>query len=856
MNLRKFLLLGSFFLSLFLVVTLYFSIRLVSSNIYSEVAERNSRDTARQTFNSLYQVMRRGWSRAHLEEFLAGISHSQEEGQGVVIYRGDKVTSEFGRIEQPPIGQEAAAVFISGQDLDHWRGGDLWSYYPIVANSECLECHTGAESGDVLGVIEVHSGIERELAGFNRSMLLTIIPIAFFPILGAIVLGLLLHRRIFAVINRFRLDVGNLNRISDLAKVEVNAGGYPLEEFNILKQETNSLIEKIKKIAIDKETLEFEIQLLEKLLITSEVVRDWREHVKSLLQEINKVMDIPFLFAMFYVEERVYELEVFWLRPPDPALKRHLEKTITASIRKEFPDLSNCSIEHLNAIALGRLEGVEERHIDIHTKKIFLEAPQIGGIVGIGLLTREELDHVKLLVVEGILTTMLNVIGSVKAIYKYTQEVEYYSTRDPLTGLYNQRFLRELVEQEIIRSRRNRGEFSLLLIDLDDFKNLNDRYGHAFGDSYLLAVAEILRHSERAGDIISRFGGDEFVVLLPDAGQEQGYSSAQRLMAAVRNQRLKAPDGSSVGLTSSMSLVTYPEHGDTVTDCLLMAEKMLEKAKMAGKNTVLLPSEDDLIELFRGKSEKALLLRRALDENKIIPYYQPIYDFRRERIAGHEVLMRIHGEDGELIAAQDFIEIAEDMGIINRMDLVLIEKVFERIQMENYREKIFLNISPRDLVHHEFMGAIANLVSAYRIDPANIVFEITEREAVRNLSLVEKFVVDLKMKGFRFALDDFGSGYSSYFYLKKFPIDYIKIEGDFVRSMLENEVDMAVVESIGVLARRIGVKVIAEFVESPEIMAEAKRLELDFGQGYYISHPQPNLQRELPELARRCSAKP
>lgn len=851
MNLRKFLVVGSLFLSLFLIVTLYFSIKLVASSVYNDVSLQRAWQTADRTYASLYQVMRRGWTRAETEQFLANMNRSSSEVESVTVYQGPLVMEQYGPIEQPPITSEAAAVFREGSKR-HVRDGDfLRFYYPIIAADECMLCHVNVRPGEVLGVIAVRSNLGHSSAEFSRLMLRTIIPIAIFPVLGAVILGLILHRRIFASIRRFQADVGGLTKVADLSKVELTPGGYPLEEFNILKQETNSLISKLKKIAIDKETLEFEIQLLEKLLITSEVVRDWRDHVKSLLVEINKVMDIPFIFAMFYVEDKVYELEVFWLRAPSPVLKRHFEKTITATIRNDFPDLANCSVEHLVAVSLGKLDGLKEEEIDLHTKKIFLDAPKIGGIVGIGLMTRDALDHTKLLVIEGILTTLLNVIGSVKAIYKYTQQVEYYATRDPQTGLYNQRFFRDLLEQEIARARRNDGVFSVLLIDLDNFKNINDRYGHGFGDSFLLAVAATIRQRERAGDIVARFGGDEFILLMPETGQEHGVGVAERLAEAIRAEQLAAPDGAMAGASATLSLVTFPEHGATITDLLLMAEKIMAKAKDAGKNHLLLPGGDDLLELFRGKSEMAMILKRALDENKIIPYFQPIYDYRRRRIGGHEVLMRIRGANGELIAAQDFIEVAEEMGMINRMDIVLIEKVFERIRLENYQDLIFLNISPRDLVHAEFMAAINRLVEAYGIDPGNIVFEITEREAIRNLNLVEKFVLDLKMKGFRFALDDFGSGFSSYFYIKKFPIDYIKIEGDFVRGMMDNEVDMAVVESIVVLARRIGVKVVSEFVESEEVFRETASLGVDFGQGFFICHPSPTLVHRLPDLPDR-----
>ena len=233
-----------------------------------------------------------------------------------------------------------------------------------------------------------------------------------------------------------------------------------------------------------------------------------------------------------------------------------------------------------------------------------------------------------------------------------------------------------------------------------------------------------------------------------------------------------------------------------------------------------------------------VMIQNALDERRIIPYFQPICNAATGEIVIHELLMRIQLDD-VVVTANDFIAEAETMGIAHKMDYQLIEKAFSQIKQQGYQGMLFVNLSPKALIVGEFVARVHRLAMDFDIAPSRIVFEITERETVSNLSLLEKFVLDIKLQGFSFAIDDFGSGYSSFQYIKRFPVDYIKIEGEFIRNMLTDEVYLAFVKSIVTLAKELRVKTIAEYVEDGDTLAEVCRLGIDYAQGYHVSRPAP-----------------
>ncbi len=269
----------------------------------------------------------------------------------------------------------------------------------------------------------------------------------------------------------------------------------------------------------------------------------------------------------------------------------------------------------------------------------------------------------------------------------------------------------------------------------------------------------------------------------------------------------------------------------------VIADSMMYQAKEEGKNSIKIPNERDISNILKTNQEKSSLLIKAIENDEIHPYFQPIKPANTKNdLVIHELLMRIN-QDGRVVSAFEFIEIAEARGLINTMDLMVIEKAFKEIQRTQYEGILFINLSPKSLIVGDFINKINSFVNKYNIQREKIVFEITERETVKNFSLLEKFVHNLKSDGYKFAIDDFGSGFSSFHYIKKFPIDYVKIDGDFIININKDEKDRAFVNSIVTLAKELKIHTIAEFVENQEIVEILDELEIDYYQGYHIGKP-------------------
>ncbi|HEY6897337.1 MAG TPA: bifunctional diguanylate cyclase/phosphodiesterase [Rhodocyclaceae bacterium] len=811
----------------------------VFERVITEEVNQHTRTTAKLTFNSMYELMSTGWSRHQVESFLRATEAATSDTPSKLhIYRGPLVERQFGVIEQPALDAELRQVFADGKALQSTAGDRVRYIFPLRAEEKCLYCHLNVSVGSVMGAIDVVQDVGPRLASARAEFLRwagAVIPIAF---LLAFFIVRQVRIRVEKPLARLQRSVDQVNALTDLRHVQVEQGEVGIREFDNAFAALDRLLARIRDVAVDKDILQFEIGLLEKFVITSDVVRDWREYVARLLEDINQVVSAHLLFSIFKIDDELFDLEVFWRYRPEDVTREMLEHYIQEEIshNPQFSDLPQLRVHHHYPSDGNHTVALSEEDVRLQVKSFFVETPKIGGIVGIGVQTDVLRDSTLRLVMDSVLSTLMNVVGSVKAIYKYTRDLEYYATRDPLTDLFNQRVFWELLEYERLRAQRHGYSFSLLVIDLDNFKLVNDGFGHAFGDKFLQAFAVAVKEALRVGDIFARYGGDEFVVVLPESALDEAQQVAQRVLEAAEAMTLEAPDGSSVHGAASIGIATYPTHADAPRDLFLFADNMMYKAKAEGKHRIGLPTEADVVEVFQGITQQSVLIIKALDEKLVVPFFQPIVDTHNHEIAAYEVLSRIE-LDGRIVGANEFVEIAERIGVIHRLDTLVMERALECIAAQGHKGKVFLNLSPRAMVLSEFGRTLLDVVANSGVPPQQIVFEITERDTIKNLALLERFLNDLKFEGFGLAIDDFGSGFSSFHYLRRFPIDYLKIEGDFIVNMRRHGKDRAFVQSMQSLAAELGIKTIAEFVEDGEILADVAGLNVDLAQGYYLGRP-------------------
>ncbi len=808
-------------------------------------AARTSEAAAKVTFAAMYQLMSQGWSRSQADAFVRDTAKAGSNELSVQIYRSQFVIDLFGSLGQAPLDEALRQAMASGmvekRDDDHVSR----HIYPLIAEERCLRCHVNARAGDVLGSVEVRQEFAHLLADARRQLLVAFAPIVPVALALAALAVWWVGRRIEGSVERLQADFEQIQAVDDLSRIAIADHDLGFVEFNRILGALGGVLARLRTVAVDKEILSFEIGLLERFVITSEVVRDWREYVGRLLVDINTILPAHTLFSLFKIDDELFDLEIFWFGPVAGDTKARMEAQIYAELARTatFTDAGACNIHHHVANPEGEWIELTDDEVAVRVKSFFVDKPKIGGIVGIGVHAGVLADETRYLVVESVLSTLLNVVGSVKAIYKYTRDLEYYATRDPLTDLFNQRVFWELANYEDGRAQRHAYSFGMLLIDLDNFKLVNDNYGHAVGDSYLQHFARQVQGALREGDILARYGGDEFVAVLPEATREAVIMVAERIRRAVETMEVRTPNGDRLHGTASIGMAVYPDHAENAKDLLLFADNMMYRAKAAGKDQVAVPTESDVVDVFRDITQKSYMVIDAIDNRRLVPFFQPILDIAGRRIVAYEVLSRID-LNGKMIRADEFVEIAERIGVIHRLDMLVLELALATLAAQRHTGEIFVNLSPRALVFSEFARDLRRIVAGSGIPPSQIVFEITERDTVKNLSLLERFLCDLKSDGFKLAIDDFGSGFSSFHYLRRFPIDYLKIEGDFISNMLNSEKDHTFVTSIRSLAREMGITVVAEYVESAEVLGELERLEVHLAQGYYIGRPAAAL---LPE---------
>jgi len=422
------------------------------------------------------------------------------------------------------------------------------------------------------------------------------------------------------------------------------------------------------------------------------------------------------------------------------------------------------------------------------------------------------------------------------------EEAHFHATHDALTGLLNRREFERLLSLAMDSARHQDRSHTLAYLDLDNFKIINDSYGHEAGDELLRQITQRMRESLQQRDLLARIGGDEFALLMEDRDTDQARSLAKTIVDVIRStdvlwKRQRLHVNTCIGLAP-----IHPGAGDVAT-VMRAADAACFAAKELGPGSVHEHSEQDLrVSRRRDAMNWAEQLQAALAEDRIELYVQPIVNLSdTNEPSGYECLMRLRTPDGQISLPGCFMEAANDYGLIRDLDRRALDLLLAFLKQHAHTLKpmrwIAVNLSATSLTHPEFLDTVSKALDDSGVDCRKICFEITETSVITNLSQAQHFMHELQKRGCSFALDDFGTGLSSFDYLRELPVQYVKIDGSFIRDMLEDAPDHAMVEAIVEISRMMGKETVAESVETPALLAAVQALGINYAQGFHFAQP-------------------
>lgn len=414
----------------------------------------------------------------------------------------------------------------------------------------------------------------------------------------------------------------------------------------------------------------------------------------------------------------------------------------------------------------------------------------------------------------------------------------YLAERDNLTGLYNRYYLRKELARRLDEAKRDGSSGALLLFDLDEFKAINDAFGHQAGDEVLIRVASEVERLIRRNEVFCRLGGDEFVLIAPGASEAQIDGLAERIIHAIAEMRFER-DNHSIRLSCSLGVALYPEHAADCEVLMSIADAAMYRSKQAGKNTWrLYEPELDSAQMLMDQLSWKERITAALERNQMQLHFQGIYAMPERRISHLEALLRmIDADTGQLLPPGQFIGIAEKLGLITQIDRWVIREAVRVLQNNPNNPPIAVNISGRSLDEPDLPEFIAGQLRGSGVDPLRLMIELTETAAVSDLADAERFIQALRAIGCVVCLDDFGSGFASFAYLKHIKADVIKIDGSFILDLPSDPQNQMFVRAMVEVARGLGVVTIAECVEDAATLDMLTSYGIDQVQGFHLDRP-------------------
>ena len=421
----------------------------------------------------------------------------------------------------------------------------------------------------------------------------------------------------------------------------------------------------------------------------------------------------------------------------------------------------------------------------------------------------------------------------------HEDQLAHLADHDRLTGLPNRQRLGAELRRHAENCRRDRPTGALLLLDLDHFKQVNDTLGHAVGDELLASVAALLRQGVRSTDVVARLGGDEFAVLLTQGDQQAAETVARSLVRMIAGHT-SSLDRVQRRVTASVGVVTLRAARERDVDVLALADMTMYDAKEAGRNQIAVLDEISGEPPRTGaRWQWQSRIEEALENDHFVLHLQPILDLRGQEVGAAEVLLRLRDGD-QLVTPSCFLHIAEPAGLVSAIDAWVVRHsvaLLSRLHTIQPDFRLEVNLSGLSIGNLEIERVIVDSLRAHTVDPSTLILEITETAAVADIDLAQEFAERLTALGCKFALDDFGAGFGSLYYLKHLPFDYVKIDGEFVSNCSASSVDRTIIRSIVRIARDLGKETVAEFVADKAILNVVRAEGVDHAQGYVVGEP-------------------